>query len=268
MDDLGATGVADPRVRRYVLPKAIVWKSPGGEVLGAEELLRDGGPGAHLKYTDAAPGLVLDFGKELHGGMTSTNGIVPVQAPVRVRVRFGESVAEVMGEPNLDHAIDDQVVLVPWYGSTEIGNTGFRFVRIDLVEPGQQLELKRLQAVFLFRDLEGKGSFACNDERLNTIWRTGAYTVQLCMQEMLWGRHQAGLSRMAGRHAPGDVGDQRRVRRCRRGAGEHGLRAGCLAHAEMDERIVAPIPCGGCATSMPGTCTTGTATTSPSSAST
>lgn len=103
-----------------------------------------------------------------------------------MRVRFGESVAEVMGEPNMDHAIHDQQVLIPWYGSTEIGNTGFRFVRIDLVDPGAQLELKRCQAIFLYHDLEYKGSFRCSDDRLNKIWETGAYTVHLCMQEMLW----------------------------------------------------------------------------------
>lgn len=186
MSDHLNTGTLDPRVRRYVLPTRIVWKSAGGEILGAENLLRDGGPGCTLKHTDAAPGLVLDFGKELHGGVILTNGIVPVQAPTKVRVRFGESVAEVMGEPNMDHAIHDQQVLIPWYGSTEIGNTGFRFVRIDLVDPGAQLELKRCQAIFLYHDLEYKGSFRCSDDRLNKIWETGAYTVHLCMQEMLW----------------------------------------------------------------------------------
>jgi alpha-L-rhamnosidase len=36
------------------------------------------------------------------------------------------------------------------------------------------------------RDLPRPGTFRCSDERLNRIWETGAYTVQLNMQEYLW----------------------------------------------------------------------------------
>ncbi|HEO70608.1 MAG TPA: alpha-L-rhamnosidase, partial [Candidatus Hydrogenedentes bacterium] len=73
----------------------------------------------------------------------------------------------------------------PWYGHAEIGNTGFRFVRIDLLDEAE-LDITRLRAVFLYRDLRYRGSFRCNDERLNRIWQTGAYTVHLCMQDLLW----------------------------------------------------------------------------------
>ena len=38
----------------------------------------------------------------------------------------------------------------------------------------------------LYRDLPYLGSFKCSDERLNTIWKTGAYTTQLNMQDYLW----------------------------------------------------------------------------------
>jgi hypothetical protein len=82
--------------------------------------------------------------------------------------------------------VHDQEVLLPWYGSAEVGNTGFRFVRIDLVDEDAELSVQRVEAVFLFRDLEYRGTFNCSDQRLNQIWRTGAYTVHLCMQERLW----------------------------------------------------------------------------------
>ena len=36
------------------------------------------------------------------------------------------------------------------------------------------------------RDLKYRGTFECNDERLNQIWQTGARTVHLNMQEYLW----------------------------------------------------------------------------------
>ena len=36
------------------------------------------------------------------------------------------------------------------------------------------------------RDIPYLGTFKSNDERLNKIWETGAYTVHLNMQEYLW----------------------------------------------------------------------------------
>jgi alpha-L-rhamnosidase len=47
--------------------------------------------------------------------------------------------------------------------TTEIGNTGFRFVRIDVVDPGKYVQLTSVRAVFLYRDITYKGSFSCSD---------------------------------------------------------------------------------------------------------
>lgn len=137
-------------------------------------------------------GILLDFGVELHGGVQIMVWHSKDNKPVRLRVRFGESVSEAMaelgGDKNAtnDHAIRDQSLLVPWLGTAEIGNTGFRFVRIDLVDADSFVQFKAVRAVFIYRDIEYKGSFRCSDERLNRIWRTGAYTVHLNMQDYLW----------------------------------------------------------------------------------
>ncbi|MBI1390032.1 MAG: Bacterial alpha-L-rhamnosidase [bacterium] len=193
----------DPRVRKFITPERIVWRSEdkGCSVTNAEALL-GGNPGqasldarnaCELRNTTGRAGLLLDFGVELHGGvriMTTIN--TKDNKPVRLRVRFGESVSEAMselgGEQNAgnDHAVRDQTILVPWLGSIEIGQSGFRFVRIDLADPDSFVQLKNVQAVFLYRDLEYKGSFHSSDERLNRIWNTGAYTVHLNMQDYLW----------------------------------------------------------------------------------
>lgn len=177
----------DPRIRRYVPPVRVVWHTSGTAAPENPEALLSLGRGAcTLRYEKEAPGILLDFGREIHGGVQIENGGTPEHCPVRVRVRFGESVSEAMGEPNNDHAIHDHIAQVPWYGAAEIGNTGFRFVRIDLVDPGARIEIVQLRAVFLYRDLEYKGSFHSSDDRLNRIWQVGAYTVHLCMQDMLW----------------------------------------------------------------------------------
>lgn len=137
-------------------------------------------------------GILLDFGKELHGGLQLVTGMMEKNLPVKVRIRFGESASEAMAEIDTllgatnDHAIRDITVELPWLGALDIGNTGFRFVRIDLVDPNTTLLLKEVRAIFIFRDIPYLGSFKSSDERLNQIWATGAYTVHLNMQQYLW----------------------------------------------------------------------------------
>jgi len=195
--------VRDERVRRYIYPQRIVWQSentPRAQVNGAKKLissmqkqvtLEQSSPGTLVNKGDS-PGILLDFGVELHGGVQLMIGRMQNQQPVRLRLRFGESAGEAMsdmgGDHNAtnDHAIRDQTILAPWLGTVETGNTGFRFVRIDLIDENRTVPLLAVRAVFLYRDLEYKGSFRCSDERLNKIWQTGAYTVHLCMQDYLW----------------------------------------------------------------------------------
>ncbi|MBN1816003.1 MAG: hypothetical protein JW828_01495 [Sedimentisphaerales bacterium] len=190
----------DPRVRTYVWPVRILWHSEGGTVEKPEMLLEhrtgqitlDASDPCVLKTEKGDSGILLDFGKELHGGVQIMVWHTKENQPVRLRVRFGESVSEAMSDPGgeknatNDHAIRDQNILVPWLGTAEMGNTGFRFVRIDLAEENSFVQLKAVRAVFLYRDLDYLGSFCCSDQRLNQIWQTGTYTVHLNMQDYLW----------------------------------------------------------------------------------
>lgn len=191
----------DPRTRVYINPQRIVWKSDneGKYITNAENILKDGigqadlnqGQYLTLKSTkDNFPGIVLDLGKEIQGGIQI---ITTINNPkkVHVRIRFGESVSEAMcnvGEKGAtnDHAMRDFIVELPWLGKLEIGNSAFRFVRIDLVDPDVKLQLKEVNGIFSYRNIPYLGSFKSNDERLNKIWLTGAYTVHLNMQEYLW----------------------------------------------------------------------------------
>ncbi len=188
--------------RKYQTAERIVWISDpsGKQVQNSENILRPGIGQADLnqgKYltliSDIAsqPGIILDFGREIQGGLeivTTINNKNPVG---RVRIRFGESVSETMSDIGVDgatndHAMRDFVVALPWLGRLEVGNSGFRFVRIDLVDPDTKIEIKEISATYTYRDIPYLGSFTCNDERLNQIWMTGAYTVHLNMQDYLW----------------------------------------------------------------------------------
>ena len=190
----------DARTREYVTPVRVVWTQNADMISNVDALLKEGNGQADfmervhcdMKSTRSKhPAILLDFGRELHGGLQIVTGMGS-EHDARIRVRFGESVSEAMCEidgkngAGNDHAIRDQEVILPWFGVKEIGNSGFRFVRIDLIDNNSELSLKEVRAVALYRDVPYRGSFKSNDERLNQIWQTGAYTVHQCMQEFLW----------------------------------------------------------------------------------
>lgn len=185
-----------------ISPTRLVWQSPTG-VRHADSLLKPHAGQAVLKElqppctltasSGSPAGVLLDFGRELSGFVELFIPMTPDQAKLRrVRVRFGESVSEAMAElggpqnAGNDHAVRDQVVTLPWLGKKTIGPSGFRFVRIDNLDPALPVELSAVRAVLQIRDVPQRGSFRCNDERLNRIWQVGAYTVHLNMQDYLW----------------------------------------------------------------------------------
>lgn len=191
----------DSRIREYLSPVRIVWQQDSVQIENEHYLLLPGNGQADLsnsrvcvmRSTDARhPALLLDFGKEIQGGIQLVTGMPVSQKPVRIRVRFGESVSEAMCEidgkngATNDHAVRDFQLSLPWLGVAEVGNSGFRFVRIDLPDDSVELQLKEIRAIATYRDIPYKGSFRCSDERLNQIWQTGAYTVHLNLQEYLW----------------------------------------------------------------------------------
>ena len=195
-----ANAQKDARTREYITPVRVVWTQNPELISNADALLKEGNGQADfmervhcdMKSTRSKhPAILLDFGKELHGGLQIVTGMGS-EHDARIRVRFGESVSEAMCEidgkngAGNDHAIRDQEVILPWFGVKEIGNSGFRFVRIDLIDKNSELSLKEVRAVALYRDVPYRGQFKSNDERLNQIWQTGAYTVHQCMQEFLW----------------------------------------------------------------------------------
>ncbi len=193
----------DSRIRQYLSPKRIVWMSDrtGTSVVDASNLLRKGTGQANLVHQHfakliskegEAPGILFDFGKEIQGGIQIVTDQPANQKPIRIRIRLGESVSEAMSDIDTiqgatnDHAMRDFVVQVPWLGVMQVGNSGFRFARVDLVDADRELQLKEVRAIFEYRDIPYLGSFKSSDPRLNAIWNTGAYTVHLNMQEYLW----------------------------------------------------------------------------------
>ncbi len=131
--------------------------------------------------------ILLDFGKEINGGIAVTTQDVSNGA--KYRIVFGESVMEALsdlGEKNSGnyHSVRDMTVDAVFMSTQRFGDTGFRFAKIEAI--GGDITVRTAAAIPEIRDVEYKGSFKCNDELLNEIWNTGAYTVQLNMHDYLW----------------------------------------------------------------------------------
>lgn len=97
----------DPRTRTYISPARVVWQSDAGVRL-SDVLLKPGNGQAYCNNDTPEsycimksghgvhPAILLDYGKELHGGLQLVTG--PIGDPVKVRVRYGESASEAMSE--------------------------------------------------------------------------------------------------------------------------------------------------------------------------
>lgn len=200
--ELETRSEADERTRVYLTPKRIVWETndKAASVENSAALLEQKSRQISL-HADSlctlcsrehSAGLLLDFGQEMHGGLEFSVQSVSGAKHVQLRIRFGESAAEAMSElggqthATNDHAIRDCTMWVQSLSMNPIGETGFRFARIDLLTRGTSICLKTVNAVMVFRDIPYLGSFQSSDPLLNRIWDVGAYTVHLNMQQYIW----------------------------------------------------------------------------------
>ncbi len=187
-------------VEEYITPTRIMKVT--GDVRGQEQLLRP--YVGQVSTTEPAvvvlkssksgkASILFDFGKELQGGVQIIRAISSDKKAAVFHLCFGESVTEAMSSVDAEgttatneHSVRDFETSVPWLGSMITGETGFRFLRVDLVSEDVEVPLVAVRAVSRYRDIPYIGSFKCNDERINKIWETGAYTVHLNMQDYLW----------------------------------------------------------------------------------
>ena len=119
-------------VKTYLTPQRIVWQSDDSEesIKNTETLLKRGSGQVAvndenlfrlISTEDKKPGILLDYGKEIHGGVKISMGIRESKTPLKLRLRFGESVGEAMsdigGEKNAtnEHSLRDFIVEVSMY---------------------------------------------------------------------------------------------------------------------------------------------------------
>ena len=183
-------------VQEYWKPICVIEKS--ANVHGVKALFKNNEDQIYFKESNVLTCIgggyiILDFGMELHGGIRILENYVEGEQEelATVRIRFGESVGEAcaeLGEKNAGnaHSIRDMEVVLPDVSDMTFGQTGFRFVRLDFLNPNKTYRIVNIYAQYIHRDLEYKGKFVCNDALVNEIYNTAKHTIFLNMQTNLW----------------------------------------------------------------------------------
>lgn len=127
--------------------------------------------------------IVLDFGKEMHGGVRLTTGFI-YYGVCKVRIRFGESLGEVnaeIGEKNATnaHSPRDVEINICTSGDITIGQTGFRFVRIDALED-KFIHFRNIYCENHILSRKPIYTYQGKDARVAEIFQAAKRTVDLC----------------------------------------------------------------------------------------
>lgn len=145
-----------------------------------------------IKTGEENPYILLDFGKEIHGCVRPvTARLGKGKKTLRVRLVFGESVSEALANVGSDtstndHSPRDFEALLSVLSAVDYGCTGFRFVRLELLEEGE-LSLKSLAAIAKTSPAEQIGYLRTDNARLNEILDVATYTCFLNLQHgVIW----------------------------------------------------------------------------------
>lgn len=148
----------------------------------------------NVSYTRLGKGgkIVLDFGKEVYGALRLlVNEMQQDVNASKIRISLGESVAEAITPIGKDgannyHSVRDGEYFLPWNCDFTTSRTGFRFAYIELLNT-DYLDIACVIAETEMSLLEKKGFFRSDDELLNKIAETAAYTATLCVQnDVIW----------------------------------------------------------------------------------
>jgi hypothetical protein len=172
-----------------ILPKKIVKSQlvDNAEILLSERvsslaLFFDAG---NASFSGKGAYVVLDFGKEIAGSVRIMLRFASTKE-VRFRITCGESLNEAMsaiGEKGAsnDHAVRDGIVAVASMADSRLFQTGFRFVRIELLDDATA----QIQNIFAENSYDKYGHelyIRTDDKLLNKILDTAKYTIKLCLQ--------------------------------------------------------------------------------------
>ena len=128
--------------------------------------------------------IVLDFGKEIRGGIRILTSDTDDEKCARVRIRFGESLSECyaeIGEKNAtnDHSPRDINVDLSSWSDLSFGETGFRFVKIDLLNE-INCNIKAIVAKSYELRKKPVYTYCGGDALVKNIFTVAKRTIDLC----------------------------------------------------------------------------------------
>ena len=131
--------------------------------------------------------VILDFGKEICGGVRIVTAIVK-GLTTKIRLVFGESVSEAMSSVGKNgatnhHSPRDFNAMISNLSTLEFGRTGFRFVKIELEEENAEVAFKSVIGLCSLPEEKIIGEIETDDETINKILETAVYTCTLNMQD-------------------------------------------------------------------------------------
>lgn len=143
----------DERTRLYLTPKRMVWETNTQNSASllehkSKQISLHGDALCKLCNQGTNAAILLDFGQEMHGGLEFSVQKITGARQVQLRIRFGESAAEAMSElgngthATNDHAIRDCILQVQELSMNPVGETGFRFARLDLLTPNTSVYIQ------------------------------------------------------------------------------------------------------------------------------
>ncbi|MCL5102781.1 MAG: family 78 glycoside hydrolase catalytic domain [Armatimonadetes bacterium] len=154
-----------------------------GNVKSAEALLSEHGA-THIKTPrgDAGVVMILDFGREVFGNVEigiggSGSGIIDIG--------YGELLEDGRVKPNRGGLkYTDRLILkkgkLHWQS---FESRAFRYMQIEFRRCSKAVALDHVMVNQTTYPVKYTGSFECDDGLLNEIWKVGAYTTELCMED-------------------------------------------------------------------------------------
>lgn len=138
-----------------------------------------------ISFTKKGAYVVLDFGKELCGGLRFITRLA-AGGMATFRITLGESLSEACSElweknATNDHSPRDFTVNISNMSDLTYGLTGFRFARIELLTE-QVVRMRNIFAVNTLPMFEREAVIETSDKELNEIINTAAYTLKLNFQ--------------------------------------------------------------------------------------
>jgi len=134
-------------------------------------------------------GLIADFGREMCGYPVFTE----VQGMGRVRVVYGESEAEALADGVADEKLTQRSGAADVWENLDMtatashripGSRAFRYINVVPMSGDVKIGGIRMDREYN-ADLKIRGLFACDNARLNEIWRVAEYTLGLTAREFL-----------------------------------------------------------------------------------